>query len=97
MLLRICRQYRARNTLQLQTATMVEVFEALRQVGQPGASRTEIRRVDLCQVAQTDHLRSVACARNDGLDLVRREVLRLIYQDEALLEAPAADVVERFE
>ena len=55
-----------------------EVLEAFGEVGQAGAGGGQVGRVDLRQVAQADHLRTAAGAGDDGLHLVRREVLAFV-------------------
>src|SRR5690606_17378180 len=91
---RVLGEGRAGDALQVDVYAVVEVLEALGQVGQPRAGGVQVGGVDLCQVAQTDHLGAVAGAGDDGLDLVRGEVLALVDQDEALLETAPADVVQ---
>src|SRR5690606_20388233 len=90
-------QHRARYALQVNVHAVGEVLETFGQVGQPGTGGVQVRRIDLRQVAQADHLRAGAGAGDDGFHLVRSEVLALVDQDEALLEAASADVVQGFE
>src|SRR5690606_26571282 len=90
----VFRQHRARHALQGDVHTLGEVFEALGEVGQSGAGGRQVRRIDLRQVAQADHLGAAAGTGDDGFHLVRGKVLALVDQDQALLEAAAANVVQ---
>ena len=74
--------------------TVGEVFETLGQVGQARAGGIEVGGVDLRQITQADDFGAGAGAGNDGLDLMWRQVLAFIDQNEALLEAAATDVVQ---
>ena len=78
MLFSIGGKWRAGNALQLQTSPMLEVFESLRQISEPGTCRTEERRIYLRQISETDDLRSVTSTGDNSLDLMRSQVLRLI-------------------
>ena len=97
MRLGILGQHRAWDALQGDVHAVGEVLEALGQVGEARAGRGQVGGVDLRQVAQADHLGTGAGTGDDGFHLVRREVLALVDQDQALLEAAATDVVQRFE
>ena len=52
--------------------------------------------VNLVGIAGEDDLRTVAHARDDGLDFERREVLRLVNDHELIGDAAAANVAQRF-
>src|SRR5690554_4731715 len=91
---RVLGENRAGDALQVDVYAVGEVLEAFGQVGQPRAGGVQVGGVDLCQVAQTDHLGAVAGAGDDGLDLVRGAIPALVDQDEALLEAAPADLVQ---
>ena len=53
------------------------------------------RQVDLCDVARDDHLRVHAQAGQEHLDLVRRRVLRLVEDNDGVVECPSAHEGER--
>src|SRR5690606_38188134 len=91
---RVLGEDRAGDSLQVDVDAVGEVLEALGQVGQPRAGGVQVGGVDLCQVAQTDQLGAVAGAGDEGLDLVRGEVLVLVYQGEAVMDTVPADVVQ---
>ena len=69
----------------------------LDRVGQPVVRAVQIHIVDLLDVAGQDHLRPLADPADDRLDLVRRQVLRLVHDHELVRDAPAADVGQRLE
>ncbi len=94
MRLGVLGQHRAWHALQGDVHAMGEVLEALGQVGQARAGRGKVGGIDLRQVAQADHLGPGAGTGDDGFHLVRRQVLALVDQDQALLEATATDVVQ---
>src|SRR5690554_4616013 len=91
------RQYRARYALKVDVAAMAEALEAFGHVGEAGAQGAKVRGVDLRQVAQADDFGTIAGPGDDGLDLVRGQVLGFINDDQAVLEAAAPDVVHGFE
>mmetsp|Transcript_19691 Transcript_19691/g.33781 ORF Transcript_19691/g.33781 Transcript_19691/m.33781 type:complete len:217 (+) Transcript_19691:533-1183(+) len=64
-----------------------EVAQAIRQA-------VQVRCIDLLDVAREDDLGALAGARDDRLHLQRRQVLRLVHDEEHLLKASAADVGE---
>jgi hypothetical protein len=64
-------------------------LEPLHRVGQAVRQLIDVGVVDLVGVAREDHLRALAGPREHGLDLVRREVLRLV-DDEELLAGSSA-------
>ena len=77
---------------------MLEEFLAghlLTQVGQSVGPLVEVRLVYLEDVAGKHHLGPLARTGDDGLDLMRGEVLRLIDDEEGLAEAAAADIGQR--
>ena len=74
MRLGVFSQNRTRYPLQRNVHAVREVFEAFRQVSQPGAGRGQVRGVDLRQVAQAHHFGTGAGTGDDGFHLVRCEV-----------------------
>src|SRR5690606_41986873 len=97
MRLRVFGQHRARHALQGNVDAMGEILETLGEVGQPGTGGRQVRRIDLRQVPQADHLGASTGTGDDGFHLVRGEVLAFVDQDQTLLETAPANVVERFE
>jgi hypothetical protein len=57
----------------------------------------DVRIVDLVRVAGEDDLGAFARARDDGLDLVRREVLRLVDDHVLVGKRATADVGQRLD
>ncbi len=72
---------------------MVPALEAIDDVGEARRALGEVRRVDLRDVAEADHLGAGTGARDERLHLLGREVLRLV-DDEVLVDegAPAHEV-----
>ena len=68
--------------LQGEMPAMPEALEALTHIGQARTGRTEVGRVYLGQIAQAHHLGTFAGTGDDGLHLVRSQVLALVDQDE---------------
>ena len=66
----------------------------LPEVRQAVGPLVQVGLVDLEDVAREDHLRAFAGAGDDGLHLVRGEVLRLVHDEIHLAEGAAADVGE---
>ena len=72
---------------------MRPALEAVNRIGQPRAALGQIRRIDLRQVAEAHDLRARTGARDQGLHLLGRQVLRLVDDDELVQErAPAHEV-----
>src|SRR5690349_21876186 len=59
--------------------------------------RVEVRMIDLIRVARQDDLGAFTRARDDRLDLVRREVLRLVDDHVDVRQRAAADVRQRLD
>ena len=59
-------------------------FHLVDHIGQSVALRIEVRRVDLLDISGEDHLGALSGTGDDRLDLVRREVLRLVDNAESL-------------
>ena len=72
-------------------------LEPLHRVAQAVAGGVEVGVVDLVRVAGEDDLGAFAGAADDGLDLVRREVLGLVDDHELAGDRAAADVGQRLE
>src|SRR5712692_9935116 len=72
-------------------------LELVDHVHQAVRGGVHVRVVDLVRVAGEDDLGVVADAGDDGLHLVRREVLRLVDDDVLVGDAAAADVRERLD
>src|SRR5690554_766898 len=87
----------AGHALKVDVAAVLEGLEALGHVGQARAQGAQVRGVNLRQVAQADDFGAVPRPGNDGLDLVRCQVLGLVNNDQAVLKAAAPDVVHGFE
>ena len=73
---------------------VLPLLEAVHDVGQTGGSFRQIGRVDLGDVAEADDLAAGAGAGDEGLDLVRAQVLRLVDDEEFLQERAAAHEVQ---
>ena len=67
----------------------------LAQMSKTVGPLVQIRLVDLEYISGENHLRAFAGTGDDGLDLVRGEILRLIDDEESLAEASASDIGER--
>ena len=89
------RQGRALALLQRDVGVDRLPHHAADEVAQAVGQRIEIGMVDLLDVAGEDHLRAFAGPGDDRLDLVRREVLGLVDDEEHPLQAAAADVGQR--
>jgi hypothetical protein len=63
-------------------------------VDEPVAARVDVGIVDLGRVADQDDLRALGNARDDRLDLVRRQLLRLVEDEEPPGDRAAADEAE---
>src|SRR5690606_14755651 len=90
-------QHRSRHALQGDVQSMAEILDAFVQVDEPGAGGRQAERVDLSQVVKADNLSAGASTGADGLHLYRLDVLAFVDQQQALLKAASADVVERLE
>lgn len=74
-------------------ADALDILEDLAGLAQ--ARSDAARQIDLPEVARDDHARAEAQARQEHLHLLVRRVLRLIEDDEGVLERAAAHVGER--
>ena len=72
-------------------------LETVDHIGQAAGAFGQVRRVDLRDVTQAEDLGARAGARDQGLELLRRQVLRLVDDDEAVQEGAAAHEVERLD
>ncbi len=70
-------------------------LEPLDHIGKPVARRIDVGIVDLVRIAGQHHLRALARPGDDGLDLVGRQVLRLVHDEVLVRHAPASYVGER--
>ena len=96
----IARQLREFRTLALgerDVAGDAFAFEALHHVRKPVGVGINVRIVDLETIASQNDFRAVACAGDDGLDLMWREVLSLIHDHELLWNASTANVGQRLD
>ncbi len=75
-------------------ALIVKLFA---QVGKTVGPLVKVRLVNLEYVSREYHLSSFACACDDGLHLVRGQILGLIYDAVGIDETPAADEGERLD
>ena len=75
-------------------AAVSPALEAVYHVGEAGAGFGEVGGVDLGDIAETDDLGAGAGAGNQGLHLFGGQVLRLVEDEEAVEEGPAAHEVE---
>ena len=78
-------------------AREVQAFHALRGIREAVRGRVQVRVVYLVRVAREDDLGILADAADDRLDLVGRQVLGLVNDDELVGDAPAADVGQGLE
>jgi phosphate/sulfate permease len=72
-------------------------LEAVDHIGQAARAFGQVRRVDLRDVAQAQDLGAGTGARDQGLHLLRRQVLRLVDDQELVHEGAAAHEVERLD
>ena len=73
-----------------------DVFDALQDLGHGDEARgAAVRQVDLRHVAGDDHPAAEAEAREEHLHLLRRRVLRLVEDDERVVERAAAHEGQR--
>ena len=75
---------------------MGPALEAINDIGETGRTLGEVGRIDLCDVAEADHLGSRAGTGDQRLHLLWREVLRLVDDQELVQEGAAAHEVEAF-
>ncbi len=94
MRLRILGKFRAWRTLQVDGASVRKMLEAFYQIRQARTDWIQVGGIDLRQVAKTNYLTSSACAGNDGFHLVWGQVLTLVNQNQAVLEASTTDVIQ---
>ncbi|ENO86542.1 dehydrogenase [Thauera aminoaromatica S2] len=73
---------------------MGPALEAVDHEGEARRTLGEVGRVDLRDVAHADHLGAGAGARDQGLHLLGREVLRLVDDEELVEESAAAHEVQ---
>ena len=74
---------------------MRPALEFIDDVGEARAPLREVRRIDLRDVPHADDLRAGAGSRDKSLHLLRRQVLRLIDNEEAVEERAAAHEAHR--
>lgn len=72
-------------------------FEALDEVGQAVGFRIKVRIVYLVGVSGEDDFAVFPCPAYDGLDLMRSQVLSLIYEDELGGNTPSTDKGQGFQ
>src|SRR6218665_3716592 len=93
----IFRQNGTRHAMQLQMSAMLEALEALAHISETRTGGGKIGGIYLRQIAKPTPLRAVTSTRDDGLHLVRRQVLAFVDQNQRALEAAATDIVQRLE
>ena len=69
-----------------------QLLQPLHRIGQPVTAGIEIRVVDLIRITGQHHFRPLAGPADDGLDLMRGEVLRLIDNHKLAGNRPAPDI-----
>ena len=75
---------------------MFPAFEAIYHIGQAGASFSEVRRINLCDVPHAHHLGAGTCAGDQRLHLFGREILRFVDDYIFVEESAPAHEVEGF-
>src|SRR6202158_2374677 len=90
------REPRPLTALQGDVSAVRPTLETVDDVGEPGAAFSQIRRVDLGNVSQANDLGARTGARDQGLHLLGRQVLRLVDDQVLVDERAAAHEVERF-
>src|SRR3954467_1656251 len=71
------------------------VLHAIDDVGKPGGPLGKVGRIDLGDVAEAHHLGARAGPGDQGLHLLRRQVLRLVDDQPLVYEGSAAHEIER--
>src|SRR5438876_1059390 len=72
-------------------------FETIGDDGKPVRGAVDVRVVDLEGIAGEDDFGALSATGDDGLHLVRREVLRLVDDEVLVRKAAPADVGERLD
>src|SRR5690606_228008 len=90
---RVVGKTRALTAYERDVARVLPAPEAVHDISEARGRLRQVRSVDLCDVAQAHELGARARARHQRLHLLRRQVLRLIEDQEAVEErAPAHEV-----
>ncbi|MNY22218.1 hypothetical protein D3C86_1558140 [compost metagenome] len=71
------------------------VFCVLYQVRKTVTFRIQVRGINLVNISGKNDLGIFSCSRNDGLDLMRGQVLGFIYNKENLAQCPSPDIGQR--
>src|SRR5687768_17500146 len=88
-------ELRERRTLTLRQDDVTRdrfVLEALGDLREAVVRRVEVGMIDLIRIARQDDLGAFTRARDDRLDLVRSEILRLVDDHVVLRQRATADI-----